>query len=131
MKTTLETTPLLFSLDEAAALLKISSRTLCKIIMDGKVPCVRLGARRLIANSWLADQGVDLPPVNDSGLVDAKGTSRLLGVSPRHLWRFTQSGEIPSRRFGDRGVRYSIAELKQFIDGRNQFVECDEANHDA
>ena len=131
MKITLENVPLLFSLDKAAALLKISSRTLWKLCEAGKVPCVRLGARRLIANSWLASQGVDLPCGDDAGLVDSREASRLLGVSPRHLWRFTQSGDIPNRRLGDRNVRYSIAELKAWINSQNKFVEPYEAGHDA
>ena len=131
MKTLETVAPLLYSLDEAAALLKISARTLWKLCEAGKAPAVRIGARRLIAYSWLADQGVDLPCGDDTGLIDAREASRLLGISPRHLWRFTASGEIPSRRLGDRSVRYSMAELRRWIDGKSKFVETCEAAHDA
>ena len=119
----LETVPLLFSLDEAAALLKISARTLWRMCEEGNAPCVRIGARRLIAYSWLVSQGVDLPPVDDAGLIDSREASRLLGISPRHLWRFVQSGDIPCRRLGDRAVRYSVVELKQWVDAQSKFCE--------
>jgi excisionase family DNA binding protein len=122
MKITLENAPLLYSMEEAAALLKISSKTLWKLCEAGKAPCVRLGARRLIAFSWLADQGIELPQY-DTGLIDCREASRLLGISPRHLFRFTASGEIPSRRLGDRGVRYSVAELRVWVDVNSRFVE--------
>ena len=121
---------LLYSMDSAASLLKISSRTLCKLIAAGDAPCVRLGARRLIAYSWLACQGIDLPEVDDTRLIDAREASRLLGVSPRHLWRFTKSGDIPSRRFGGHSVRYSVTELKNWVDTQSRFTELNEAGHD-
>ena len=123
MKTLETVTPLLFSLDEAAALLKISTRTLWKLLGTGKVPCIRIGARRLIAYSWLVSQGIDLPYGDDTRLIDCREASRLLGISPRHLWRFTQSGNIPCRRLSERAVRYSIAELKLWINKQNKIQE--------
>jgi excisionase family DNA binding protein len=125
MKVILENTPLLFSMEEAAALLKISSKTLWKLCEAGKAPCVRFGARRLIPYSWLVSQGVNLPQNDDAGLVDTREASRLLGISPRHLFRFTQSGEIPCRRLGERNVRYSITELSQWVDAQSKFDQSE------
>jgi len=128
MKTLETVVSLLYSLEESAAILRISTRTLWKLCEAGKVPCVRIGKRRLIAYSWLAGQGVDLPCGDDTSLIDTREAARLLGVSPRHLWRFTASGEIPSRRLGDRSVRYSIAELKRWVESQSKFVRQQEAS---
>ena len=124
---TLEThAPLLYSLERAASLLKISSRTLWRMCEEGRTPCVRIGARRLIAYSWLATQGVELPQGDDSSLIDSREASSLLGISPRHLWRFVACGEIPSRRIGDRVVRFSVAELRGWVDSQSKCEVCHE-----
>ena len=40
-----------------------------------------------------------------------------LSISPRKLWAMTNSGEIPSVRFG-RSVRYDPADLREWIDSQ-------------
>ena len=118
MRSNLETVPLLFSLEEAASLLKLSSKTIRKLIKAGKAPCINIGSRRLIPRSWLVKQGVGLTSIDGVDLIDVKLASRTLGISPRHLWTFTYSGEIPNRRLGERTLRYSIAELKDWIESQ-------------
>jgi len=48
-------------------------------------------------------------------LVDARQAAKLLGLGARKLWSLTACGAIPSRRI-DRSVRYSVDELRDWID---------------
>lgn len=51
-------------------------------------------------------------------LVPRREAAHLLGVSERKLFDLTKDGVVPSIRLGDRGVRYSVKSLEQFIEQR-------------
>ena len=56
-------------------------------------------------------------------LLTAKQAATYLGISPRTLWSMTNSGEIPSVRFGSsrrQSVRFDVADLDQWIDSRKK-----------
>ena len=48
-------------------------------------------------------------------LVSAKDAARMLSISPRLLWTWTNMGKIPCVRIG-RSVRYAVEDLRAFID---------------
>lgn len=54
-------------------------------------------------------------------LVSTREAAAMLGISPRSLWTITQAGDIPSIRIG-RSVRYSLDDIKAFIDSQRQAV---------
>lgn len=54
---------------------------------------------------------VDAPPP----LLDSRGASKWLGVSPRTLWSLTDSGRLRAVRIG-RLVKYDPRDLLAFID---------------
>ncbi len=47
-------------------------------------------------------------------LLDAATASRVLSISPRHLWTLTKAGQIPALRLGRR-VLYPCRALDQWI----------------
>ncbi len=57
-----ETAPLLVSIEEAARLLSISTRTVYRLIEDASLPYIKLGRRTLVSvaslENWIADQEV-------------------------------------------------------------------------
>ena len=48
-------------------------------------------------------------------LLTARDAARALAISPRSLWSYTASGEIPHVRIG-RSVRYPLNGLQRWID---------------
>lgn len=52
-------------------------------------------------------------------LLSAGQVAKLLGISERFLWGFTQSGEIPSVRIGKR-VLYDPSDVRQWVESRKQ-----------
>lgn len=54
-------------------------------------------------------------PATIEALMDAKGSAKVLGISPRLLWSLTKAGQIPCVRLG-RAVRYDPADLRTFIE---------------
>jgi excisionase family DNA binding protein len=88
----------------------------------GKIPCVRIGVRRLFSRDWLVSKGVDIPAAERGGLVTVKDACRLLGVSARTLITYTKDGTIPSVNLCGKNVRYSVPELTQWIESRNKGV---------
>ncbi len=60
-----ETAPLLVSVEEAARLLSISTRTVYRLIADASLPFIKLGRRTLVSvaslENWVADQEVAVP----------------------------------------------------------------------
>ena len=48
-------------------------------------------------------------------LVDAREAARMLSISTRTLWTFTNRGEIPCVRIG-KAVRYSVNDLCQWVE---------------
>jgi excisionase family DNA binding protein len=57
--------------------------------------------------------------VHSALLIRPREAARLLAISERSLWAFTQSGEIPFIRIG-RSVRYCPADLAAWIAGRKK-----------
>ena len=58
-------------------------------------------------------------PVADSPesvpmLVSASKAAKMLGISPRHLWSLTKSGNVPCNRVGRR-VMYAPALLQAWV----------------
>jgi len=54
-------------------------------------------------------------------LVSAREAAAMLSISTRSLWTITNMGTIPSIRIG-RAVRYSITDLRDYIDAMRQGV---------
>jgi len=54
-------------------------------------------------------------------LVSAREAAAMLSISTRSLWTITNMGMIPSIRIG-RAVRYSITDLRDYIDAMRQGV---------
>lgn len=50
-------------------------------------------------------------------LLTPREAARALSVCEKTLWTLTQRGELPAVRIG-RSVRYSVADLQDFIDRR-------------
>lgn len=50
-------------------------------------------------------------------LLTSNQAAEALAISPRKLWSMTKSGEVPHLRLG-RCVRYSIEDLRRWIDGQ-------------
>ena len=50
-------------------------------------------------------------------LLTSKEAARYLGISERHLWAITASGDLPCIKVG-RSVRYAIDDLNGYIDSR-------------
>ena len=57
----------------------------------------------------------------DQLLVKARDAARMMGISTRTLWTLTNMGTIPCVRIG-RAVRYSLDDLRAFIDAKRQAV---------
>lgn len=57
---------------------------------------------------------MDDSPGNLPMLVSATKAAVLLGISPRHLWTLTKSGNVPCNRVGRR-VMYSPALLQVWV----------------
>jgi excisionase family DNA binding protein len=55
------------------------------------------------------------PATVDPLLVDAVSAAKLLSISQKTLWLYTQSGEIPHRRIGSR-VLYPLALLRAYAE---------------
>jgi excisionase family DNA binding protein len=56
---------------------------------------------------------------NDRLLIDARTAARMLGVSPRTLWKLTDIGELPHVRIGRR-VLYCPQQLLAWIELRSK-----------
>lgn len=55
---------------------------------------------------------------NHKLLVTSQEAACMLSMSERTLWGLSHQGEISQVRIGKRGVRYSVAELKRWVDSR-------------
>jgi excisionase family DNA binding protein len=53
-------------------------------------------------------------------LLTRREVAAALGFSERTVYELTRSGELPSVRFGDRGVRYSPAAIEAVIAAKTQ-----------
>ena len=62
-------------------------------------------------------------------LVDARETAKLLGLSERTLWTYTDKGVIPSLKIG-RSRRYSVLTLQRWIDEQQRAGMPTEADAD-
>ncbi|TWU22440.1 hypothetical protein Pla52o_34960 [Novipirellula galeiformis] len=52
--------------------------------------------------------------------VDRRAAAKMLGIGPTKLWQITYPrGPVPSFRVG-RAVRYSVADLRAFVDDRRR-----------
>jgi len=71
---------------------------------------------------------VDDTPVNLPMLIGAIKAAGLLGISPRHLWTLTKSGNIPCNRVGRR-VMYSPAVLQQWVNSSATIGGIDDGKH--
>jgi excisionase family DNA binding protein len=69
-------------------------------------------------NAW------ETPSPSSALLVRPSEAARLLAISERSLWAFTQAGEIPCIRIG-RSVRYCPADLAAWIASRKQEAIAD------
>lgn len=56
----------------------------------------------------------DDKPAHLPMLISATKAADLLGISPRHLWALTKSGEVPCNKVGRR-VMYSPALLQAWV----------------
>lgn len=61
----------------------------------------------------------DLRPANPALAVNAKDAARILGISPRLLWTYTNCGEIPHLRLGRR-LLYPLAALNAWIAAKTE-----------
>jgi excisionase family DNA binding protein len=50
-------------------------------------------------------------------VVDEHQAAQMLGISPRTLWDYRKSGEIPVIRLG-RLVRFAVDDLRKFIESK-------------
>lgn len=53
-------------------------------------------------------------------LLTAREAARALAVSERTLWQLTSDGQLPAARLGKRSVRYSLSDLREFIERQKQ-----------
>ena len=75
---------------------------------------------RSVHQHTMAQLNVSGTPASASALlVRPREAARLLAISERSLWAYTQAGEIPCIRIG-RSVRYCLADLAAWIASRKQ-----------
>lgn len=68
--------------------------------------------------------------VEQEALLDERAAAKFLGISPRVLWGLADAGSIAFIRIGPRLKRYSIKDLKKFIDQNRRINRpvCDNAS---
>jgi excisionase family DNA binding protein len=79
---------------------------------------MKTGQMRLPGGACNGTDAVFLAPASGPNiklLLKPSDAAEALSISPRKLWAMTNSGEIPSVRFG-RSVRYDPADLREWID---------------
>lgn len=53
-------------------------------------------------------------------LVSAADAARMLAVCTKTLWALTKSGQLRAVHVGPRGIRYSLSDLREFVEAAKQ-----------